>query len=228
MFEDISWRTDPWIGRARTLKDKLFDIVVDIPGYMEYFHNINALTNGEQRLEASAGLLARCCKTDRNRLDWEMEAASKIQRFDYTVTGLPVPGLAKSEDLSVLSLSCFHWAMCIPLHCIIRDLVCEDASVSNRGESLASRLSHIDPDKYAHKIARCVHLHFDPQAGGLGANLGIMPLAVAWFYLDSIMTSSEMESEELRLLNKLFKTQSTELYVCRFLDSLRGVIGQPF
>lgn len=87
--------------------------------------------------------------------------------------------------------------------------------------------SHINADKYASKIAHCVHLHFDLGAGGLGANLGIMPLAVAWFYLDRLATKTDDQVEMFKLVNELLEKPSVDLYASRFLVSLRHITSRP-
>lgn len=227
VFEDASWKTHPWNGRSKTLKDRLLNILVDIPGYMEDLDSLYTYTCRAERLEQRSILLRKCRKTDLDRLSWELEAGSKIQKFDYVVTGLPVTGLSKAEDLHLLHLTCFYWAMCIQLKIVIKSLLSEDSpSDASQTDTEGVSISHLDADRYAYKIAHCVHLHFEPLAGGLGANLGIMPLAVAWLYLEGRAIEKGRESEELNLLHDLLAKPALGLYVRRFLDSLRYIVSR--
>ena len=215
----------PSTGRSRGLRDKLLDIVVDIPGYLEDLDQVRACQDYSQRLESLQDLLSRCLRTERARLIWDTEAGNTMQRFDCVVTGLHVPKLSRDNDLHALNLSCFYWAMCLQLHLIIDCLLEESCFYHREQETLAQtpHLSSVDPGSYARKIAHCVHLHFEPEAGGLGANIGIMPLAVAWIYLNGIRVRSTQQDTDLRSLNNLLERPQLDMYSGRFLESVGSV-----
>lgn len=227
LFESSQWRKVLSTGRSRGLRDQLLDIVVDIPGYLEDLDQVRACKNCAKSLKSYQDLLSRCLKTERARLGWDMEAGSTMQRFDCGVTGLPVPKISRDNDLHMLNLSCFYWAMWVQLHLIIDCLLEGDCSYPREREPLAqtSQLSSLNPGSYAHKIAHCVHLHFEPEAGGLGANLGIMPLVVAWLYLKGLRDESDQQNADLRSLNNLLERPKLDMYSGRFFDSVSSVFN---
>ena len=80
--------------------------------------------------------------------------------------------------------------------------------------------TEMDPVLNSYRIARCIHLFFEPNFGAYAINTAIFPLAVALRYLLMVEPVDQL-SEERKLLVQMFEKPFLGTVVGRFLRNLQ-------
>ncbi|KAK5992105.1 hypothetical protein PT974_05503 [Cladobotryum mycophilum] len=123
IFSDRAWKTTPWEGKEKSIKDRLLDIMVDIPGLIEDYGVIHA---GLSQLPVDTlkrlreQLLQRCWGVEAALAQWEIIAGPKLQVFDYTLMGSPVLAPKNDEEIGLLQLANMYWSSYLLLYTTIR------------------------------------------------------------------------------------------------------------
>ncbi|KAL7907731.1 hypothetical protein GGI35DRAFT_65866 [Trichoderma velutinum] len=103
------WRTVPWRTIPKSVKDKLMDIMEDIPFMLVSYDNLRACQDPD-RADELRQIAMLHCEHISNSLDiWEEEMGVDLNQFDYTVVGSPLPEPKDDTEFSLVYLSSVFW-----------------------------------------------------------------------------------------------------------------------
>ncbi|KAH0521860.1 hypothetical protein TsFJ059_005795 [Trichoderma semiorbis] len=103
------WRTVPWRTIPKSVKDKLMDIMEDIPFMLVSYDNIRACQDPD-RADELRQIAMLNCEHISNSLDiWEQEMGADLHQFDYNVVGSPLPEPKDDTEFSLVYLSSVYW-----------------------------------------------------------------------------------------------------------------------
>lgn len=234
-FSTPEWRTLPWRNRTKSPKDKLFDILDDLPGLLEDLDLFQACQDEELAEDLRKDLLLRCRATEVTLHSWKKELGVQLIKYDYTVVGLNLPRPVTDTDFALLHLANLYWVVCLLLYStmlpISRKPQTRDVSVSNiaaqtqpMGNVQAPQnpySSIISPKVYASKIARSVHLFFDESAGFFTSGSALFPMTLIIRFF-AMTEKPGQQSEESLALYSLLNKPFMGTHVGRFLDDLHS------
>ena len=191
-----AWKTVPWEAADKSLKDKLIDILVDVPGLME---DVDAFKMGRITREE---ILAAHQTVKKDLHAWEAEMGNRLTTYDYTHKPELAPPRC-DDDVALLHLSNVYWGICLAVHSTAAVLPRPSASSASSASSTGSGTLR----QYACKIARSVHLLFEPIAGDFGCNVALFPLLSAWRFFTATEPDSPSEEQTIvmRLLGREFQ-----------------------
>lgn len=103
------WRTVPWRTIPKSVKDKLMDIMEDIPFMLVSYDNLRACQDPD-RADEFRQIAMLNCEHISNSLDiWEQEMGADLHQFDYNVVGSPLPEPKDDTEFSLVYLSSVYW-----------------------------------------------------------------------------------------------------------------------
>ncbi|KAK0760633.1 hypothetical protein N5P37_006828 [Trichoderma harzianum] len=103
------WRTVPWRTIPKSVKDKLMDIMEDIPFMLVSYDNLRACQDPD-RADELRQIAMLNCEHISNSLDvWEQEMGADLHQFDYNVVGSPLPEPKDDTEFSLVYLSSVYW-----------------------------------------------------------------------------------------------------------------------
>lgn len=103
------WRTVPWRIIPKSVKDKLMDIMEDIPFMLVSYDNLRACQDPDHADELRQIAMLNCEHIS-NSLDiWEQEMGADLHQFDYNVVGSPLPEPKDDTEFSLVYLSSVYW-----------------------------------------------------------------------------------------------------------------------
>ncbi|OAA56785.1 Zn(2)-C6 fungal-type DNA-binding domain protein [Cordyceps fumosorosea ARSEF 2679] len=238
------WKQEPWKTQSKSIKDKLIDILVDVPGLLEDLDKVKATDDPDAKERARLRALVACKACHHQLTLWEGEVGDDLFVYDYVVSGDPLPVPKTDVDTALLQMTSLYWVVCILLYSTIGLLMREarqppatpqprpgppsypspPASVSPDKPSPASP-SPTDDDRRnprlcAHKIARSVHLFWEPAAGAFGNHVGLLPLGVAMRFLAGTEPRIEA-SDAYSRMRSLFRRPFLGSHVGTFLSNLQ-------
>lgn len=110
------WKSVPWEREEKSIKDKLVDILMDIPGHLEDLDNVRAAENPYTRARIRKAALFACGANIASIAAWEDEVGPELQIYDYLVSGLPLPIPKTDVDTALLQLTTLYWVVGILLY----------------------------------------------------------------------------------------------------------------
>ncbi|OAQ61432.1 fungal transcriptional regulatory protein [Pochonia chlamydosporia 170] len=246
-LDDSDWKTIPWIYCKKSIKDRLVDILVHLPGLMQDMDILQELTLIAPAGEWKKKVLKSCLGLKEALRRWETEIGQELERFDYTVSTTPLKPPSTDREVSLLHLSTLYWAISLAVDTSLGTLLvqnarsggvegdCEDDSetestssmaTSGKGDSSSRRQLKDQDDRrtllrtYAYKIAHAIPLLFEPESGAFGCNVALFPLLSAWRFL-SMTEPVDKPSPEHQIILKLSEKQFQGTSVGRFSASLK-------
>ncbi|RFU75914.1 zn2-c6 fungal-type dna-binding domain [Trichoderma arundinaceum] len=103
------WRSVPWRVIPKSIKDKLMDIMEDIPFMLVSYDNLRACRDPDRADELRQIVMVNC-KHISSCLDvWEKEAGSDLYQFDYTLAGSPLPVPKDDTEFGIVYISAVYW-----------------------------------------------------------------------------------------------------------------------
>ncbi|KAK1240460.1 hypothetical protein MKX07_004488 [Trichoderma sp. CBMAI-0711] len=110
------WRTVPWRIVPKSIKDKLMDVMEDIPYMLVSYDNLCACQDPDRMSELYQILMLNCQHISNSLDAWEREIGADLDRFDYTVAGTPVPTPQDDTEISLVYLSSVYWGARLMLY----------------------------------------------------------------------------------------------------------------
>lgn len=196
------WKSVPWHAEDKSVKDKLIDVLIDIPGLLEDFDNIKATKNPQSKELARQSALLACKGCHQQLVAWEDEVGDDLSTYDYIVSGSPLPIPKTDIDIALLQITNLYWVVGILLYSTIGLLKREEPqqqmprpqtsqpSYLSPPASVSSTISSGSPSPSpapawklqddrrsprvcAYKITHSVHLFWEPAAGAFGNHIGL-------------------------------------------------------
>ncbi|KAJ3499083.1 hypothetical protein NLG97_g605 [Lecanicillium saksenae] len=242
------WKSVPWQRQEKSVKDKLLDILMDIPGLLEDLDVVKSIEDPPSKEIMRQRVLFACKRCHGQLTVWEDEVGADLLVYDYIASGLPLPAPKTDIDTALLQITSLYWVVGILLYSTIGLLKREGppvqtpppqdtqpsylsppASVSSGASSGRPSppppvTSHTDdgrrnPKLCAYKIAHSVHLFWEPAAGAFGNHIGLFPLGVAMRFLASIEPIET--SDPYQMMRQLFRRPFLGTQIGTFLSNLQ-------
>ena len=169
-----AWKTIPWSKFAKTPKDKLVDVFVDIPGLLE---------DADRLRENPTDQLYQRLMADYKRIDVELISWLQNQAPAEHLRSLQAKGYTNptAEDLAVVQIMSLSWAMSILAYSTM--LL---AGTLNPSSAPPRHFPpHTNPRQYCNFIADIVEVLLQPEAGIFGVQAVPFPVGTALEYLVS-------------------------------------------
>ncbi|KAK4166912.1 Sterigmatocystin biosynthesis regulatory protein [Cladorrhinum sp. PSN259] len=194
VFSLPEWKSIPWQGVPRDMKDMLVDVLVDMPGLVEDFDKWEACTEPQTKETLRLALVERCWGLDRDLGAWFGIICSIVGPND------PPPEFV--TDLIML-VGQIHGMMVFWTTSMVLFTILHIASGSE-AHLLPDRM---DPMFFAHKLANAaLPILIQPKAGLYGQQSAVLPLEILLQFkkpLDRVCPSQESKDMLLASLEKL-------------------------
>lgn len=180
-LSDPVWKSAPWAILPKTPKDKLLDIMVDIPGLMEDSHHL------EEEADPSSNdpdlrikVLEECWRIDGELTSWEEDLAPRHALAELRARGYENP---TADDVAVAQSMTLYWTACLLTYSSLRKTLLSGPS-SSPGAT-AALPDRTDPMIHCAAIADIVEIFFQPSAGMFGWHAAPFPMGAALMVLGS-------------------------------------------
>ncbi|RDW84254.1 hypothetical protein BP6252_01844 [Coleophoma cylindrospora] len=116
------WKIIPWSVRRKSPKDKLFDILAEIPGILEELDALRACKTIAQQSLMFPHLEQRCWQYDTELLVWSKTTGALTVFFiEPQIAGETLPDRSlSSEEVATAHLGAIYWSACILLYEVLR------------------------------------------------------------------------------------------------------------
>lgn len=192
-FHTIEWMQQPWLCHEKDVRDKLFDIVIALPGLLERSDTANLPGNEALRIP----LLQDCLLMHQQLVSWLEGARDKLSNdtdiginpffmddADYLMT----------HGMDIASAAMTYWAISV--------LLCGTVRVLNIGVPPSHRVNTfngdaLDPRTHATNIVRCMHHFLAAEAGLIGFQNVSFPLGTALLYFAAFNETKTPERDTI-------------------------------
>lgn len=170
-LSNLEWKTIPWRYHAKTQKDRLLDILVDIPTLMEEFDLLQSCSNKSPELiSRRQRLIDHCWLCDKRLNHWYAnltlyKIAKPLDKEE--------PFMIEEIDLGSVHLMTLYWSTCVMLYNILHEALDRNLQLPER----------TDLKPYCRNIVKAMPVFFNPAVGTLRAYLASFPLYVVMMHL---------------------------------------------
>ncbi|GKT65480.1 C6 zinc finger domain protein [Colletotrichum tofieldiae] len=201
------WKTVPWQNVAKTPKDVLVDIFVDVPGLLEDLDHLRSCKDDFEKESRRLRLIKECWRID-EELNWWLDNLSPRKELEELMArGLDNPSAC---DVVVASIMSLCWTISLLSYSTLRLAIGEKT-----GLELPKRT---DPLIYCAKIASIVDIFFHPSAGTFGIQSAPLPIGMALVYLNSSEEGFNSETK-WKLVSFFGRTANNGIGIGKFLLS---------
>jgi len=211
------WKTIPWLTNPKSPKDKLLDILIELPGVLEDISTSETLSDQpEQRFVLLKRLEGKCWLYDRQLLSWATSCGADIISFVETLitvqnvkdesSGSALPSI----DLAMAHLGLIYWTTYNLLSQILFWLT--EACLSK--EDKTQLPPHLDPNLYCRKVDLLIPYFKKRGVGSYFVSFIGFPVTVVASFLARHDTSGNLsEARE---------------FLARALDGEHGILLKRF
>ncbi|EFY95862.2 fungal transcriptional regulatory protein [Metarhizium robertsii ARSEF 23] len=173
-FSSHEWKNIPWGTKPKSAKDRLVDIMLEIPTLLEQIAQLQSSSCPAAVGILQQKVLGRCAQLERAMRVWAAKMGTGILRFDYTFMGECVPVPQTEDEFGLLHLSIVYWfieMMLVSVKIFVSKLCAMETAEAMRQLQMAAR-----------KSARALPLLF-ASSGGLAQRIsGLLALSIALRY----------------------------------------------
>ncbi|KIW93483.1 uncharacterized protein Z519_06088 [Cladophialophora bantiana CBS 173.52] len=199
IFSSPAWKSIPWPLHPMGPRDKLLDIMIEVPALLEDLEGLLGCLSGEVETQAllRQQLEERCWLYHSQLQTWSANSGSSTIAFveDKISNGPHESSKPSSEHFAMAHLGIIYLAT----YNIIHDVLWYVAGNGRAGLSAC-----IDPRLYCRKIVMLMPFLQRPAVGAFFLNIAGFPAAEAVSFLARQDSQREV-SEERRLLQKAFQ-----------------------
>ncbi|OQV03760.1 hypothetical protein CLAIMM_08763 [Cladophialophora immunda] len=199
VFSSPAWKSVPWSLHPKGPRDKLLDILIEIPALLEDLESLLAGLSNEVARQAlfRQQLEERCWLYHSQLQTWSTTSGSSTVTFveDKISNGTHESSEPSSEHFAMAHLGLIYWATCNILHEVLWYVA---------GNGRAGLPACIDARLYCRKIVTLMPFLQRPAMGAFFLNIAGFPAAVAVGFLARQDPPGEV-SEERRKLQKAFQ-----------------------
>lgn len=182
----LEWKSVPWSTHPKWPKDKLLDILIEVPGILEDLVTLGTLSpQSMKRSSMWQALEERCWWCDRQLLSWSASCGKAVVAFVeslITVQDLDQKSQESappSTDLAMAHLGMIYWTTC---NLLSQMLFWLSANAPSKEDS--TRLPpRMDAYLYSHKVALLISYFQNPAVGSYLISFIGFPVAVAASFL---------------------------------------------
>ncbi len=164
------WKSIPWQSIPKNLKDVLVDVLVDMPGLIQEFDEMQLCTEPSNQAERRVKLIDKCWEHDRQLLNWSSLVFREVNPGTQPCTDpLSVDLVTRIAQVHGMSL---FWTTSLILYSIFH-------MAAGPEEDLPDRMN---PMSHALQLADAISILLQPTAGLYGQQSAALPLEVALQY----------------------------------------------
>ncbi|PNP47957.1 hypothetical protein TGAMA5MH_01009 [Trichoderma gamsii] len=128
-----AWRTIPWRNIPKSTKDKLIDILEDVPFMLIAYDELRACQDPERFDELRHTVMLNCHHIALSLDIWEQEAGPILQQFDYTFAGSPLPTPKDDTEFGLVYISGCYWGARLMLYSTLGMTLAHSAGAMSPG-----------------------------------------------------------------------------------------------
>jgi hypothetical protein len=199
------WRTLPWRNHPKSLKDRLIDILVDMPTLREDLDTLNCCDDPSQRASLRKKLIEDCWRHDKRLAEWyktmppASEDSFRVRDANESL---------KPEDLAEAHITTLYWSICLILYREIPGIIGSDVVLPDRMNARA----------YCRKIIKTLPIFLHPSVGTFRTHILTFPMHLALRYIQDFVPKEEMVEERELLASYLERPEITS--IGKFMGSL--------
>lgn len=187
------WKSIPWQAIPKDMKDILVDALVDVPGLVEDFDNMQLCTEPNRQGALRAELVQKCWELDQQLRSWSSFLRQMVKHgVNPCTTEDIVTHIAQVHGMSLF------WTTSLVLYTILR-------LAFGPGQQRDNLPERTDPMHHARKLAEAIGILLTPAAGLYGRQSAALPLGIALQYapLAQSLSPSPEGGSLLEILNGL-------------------------
>ncbi|KAK3906041.1 Sterigmatocystin biosynthesis regulatory protein [Staphylotrichum tortipilum] len=164
------WKSIPWQAIPKNLKDVLVDVLVDMPGLVQAFDEMQLCAESNKQASLRLSLVKKCWEYDRQLLTWSSLVFREVNTGPQPCSEpLSVDLITRIAQVHGMSL---FWTTSLILYSILW-------TTAGPEEDLPQRTN---PIHHAHQLADAISILLQPTAGLYGQQSAALPLEVALQY----------------------------------------------
>jgi len=206
LFNSPEWTAVPWVEIAKTPKDLLLDILVEIPALLEDLDLAIDCPDADRQRALRQQLIQNCWTVAGRLSDWRIQVIGIADPAYQLNVDTPSPSLDLLAASHIMSL---YWSICVILYSTLRIASGAIASMELPPQT--------EPRPYCQRIAEAVSLLLHPVSGLHGIQLANFPATVALLYLNAV--DGGLDSQEKRIFVDVFKRPGHGATVETFISS---------
>lgn len=214
---------------------------------MEDDDNLRTATSSALAREQRQTTIASVLAMKKALLKWEIEMGLELERFDYTVSPMPLKPPSNGREVSLLHLSNLYWSISLAVDSTLGELYKQNGASgladtepegdsetetslptpTSVGDEPNSATSPKDTPTgievlrmHAYKIAHSIQLLLGPESGAFGCNVSLFPLLSTWRFL-AMTEPADEPSPERQMIEKLFGKEFQGTRIGRYAASLQ-------
>ncbi|GAB1313194.1 hypothetical protein MFIFM68171_03404 [Madurella fahalii] len=196
------WKTIPWQTIPKDFKDILVDILVDIPGLVEDFDNMQLCAEESKREGLRFELVHKCWELDRQLLTW-LGLLSQIGANPNQHPCLEPSWKDVVENVAQVHGMSLFWTASLVLYSILRMASGPQVDFPE----------HTDPTHHARKLVAAITILLQPGARLYGQQSAVLPLEIALQYTTVMPSMSDSQTllDTIKTLKHRLHTGPLEL-----------------
>ncbi|VUC31047.1 unnamed protein product, partial [Clonostachys rosea] len=173
------WKEIPWQTVPKTPRDRLVDIMLDLPDITKEVSRLNATTREYDQLFQRERLIEKCWSILRDLRRWESTWGTEA--VDFAVNRVNTqPSPLTSEDLAKGHIMLIYWANCI----MLCDIFQSQIKKSLKPRTPAAWPEYTKPATYCRKMANLLKFFQMNKSGSFFMNMVLTATAYCFEYLN--------------------------------------------
>ncbi|OAQ65870.2 AIG2-like protein [Pochonia chlamydosporia 170] len=174
------WQTVPWEIHEKCVKDRLLDIMNEIPWILEQQDNLQNLPPSHQK-DKVPGILHQCKRQAMALEKWRRhdETDAVLSMFDLQDEDEPLPSPKDEVELAGLHLTGLYWIAGLLLYSTLWTVSDVVNGVQRDEVNQKSKVYERATRAYAKRMAYSVHLFFEESSSEFEKSTGLYPLIMA-------------------------------------------------
>jgi len=230
VLAEPQWKTIPWKHIPKTPRDRLNDILVDLPGLFEEVDIVHACTDDPARQTTlREAVIAKCWSLESDLWNWRTTTGVPDPEFQVHVYGHvhptdvdnnskpvppPPPPPPTLERVAVLHILCLYWALRLLIYNTLRSVSLDPSALPER----------TNPRIYSRLIADAMKVIMNHESGLHGIHTSGLAAGISLMYL--AQTDGEVESEESAVIVEALRKSAPGRTATRFLVSCQKTFSK--
>ncbi|CRG86047.1 hypothetical protein PISL3812_03050 [Talaromyces islandicus] len=211
VLSNPEWKTIPWECHPKSQKDKLLDILTEIPTLLEESDILSRSSSDETQEEKDRRrqrLIQHCWLCDKHLTRWHEAMTVHTRKHSRPFNNARQSILIDTTELGSAHLMTLYWSTCVLLYRVLRQAVGPDIQLPKRVNDIKG---------YCQKIVRALPIFFHPAVGAFRAYLSTFPMYIVISHL--YVFGEDEKKAELKLMEDCYKT-TEGITIGRFMKSV--------
>ncbi|VUC20209.1 unnamed protein product [Clonostachys rosea] len=170
-LSDPVWKTVPWTEHEKTPRDRLLDILVDLPAILEAIDVAQVWKDADKKRTCFTFIVKGLLRLLDRMLEWHDQHFSSLEEFPRYLDE-QLPEVIKVGQLAAAHVMSLYWSMCVRAVTILHKL-----------QPPGSPRHPIDIDACCHDIVCTLRIFTHPSAGMFRQHITPFPMSTALLHL---------------------------------------------